>query len=279
MSAIATKFLASINSPGKRTRRLILCMFALVLAVPPGTSPVLADRLSPASIREHLPKSRSETTAHPTRKSFRLSGEGSSEETSTSSQKFGMGVFLTYLAALLASILMTLPRPGGKQTQASRLQTFAAALTLSATLILAVTGCTIALADAGWVAFDQTQQAINTHLPAILLLALGFALTLATRAFHQAPALHDIAPSERPVPLWPAAITITAVSASGLMLALPFVFTATNGEQFVAIAHALAGVAFTALVAARPLRNICRSLAARPRPMPKIQPLVQRRTC
>ena len=266
-------------------RRMIFCVLALTLAGAAATSPVLADRPNPVGQRDAPPSPVTPAAARPHIKTFQLQQNQSDTQSSTSPEKFGIGVLLTFLAALLASYPLTRPRPGDKcagQTSAAHLQSIALALTASATLLLAATGASIAYAGAGSPAFDQAALAINAHLCATLLLALGAVLMLAGHLWRKALQLDYTKNPDGAVPFWPAAASTAVLAASGLMLAIPLVFTGPQGQQAAATVHILAAITLAAIAARPILRHFRRRLAGPPNSMSKgymskSQRLVQRR--
>ena len=264
----------------KPARRLTLCVFAIALAGTASTSPILADHPHSARKRDQAPKHPAADAARPHSKSYRLQSGGSDIRSATSPQKSGIGVFLSALAALLASFMIMLPRRGGPNLghiRVARLQRFASGFTASAASLMAATGAGIALAGAGSPDFDRGALVINIHLASTLLLVLGLVLMLASRSWlkslkpaHDAPAQHALA-------FWPAVAATAAVSVSGFILATPLVFTGPQGHQAAATLHIFAGTALAVIMAPRDLRHFGRRLAGGWRSMPKSQRLVPRR--
>ena len=138
MSVIATKTLRPLTAP-KPTSRFILCLFAIALDGTASTSQVLAEHPHSVRKRDQVPNHTVADAARPQSKNYRLQ---------PSPQKSGLGAFLIFLAALLASLVFTFPRGGAANsghTRVARLQRFASYLMASATLLMAATGAGIAL--------------------------------------------------------------------------------------------------------------------------------------
>ncbi len=147
MSVIATKTLRPLTAP-KPTSRFILCVFAIALDGTASTSPVLAEHPHSVRKRDQVPNHTVADAARPQSKNYRLQSDGSDVQSATSPQKSGLGAFLIFLAALLASLVFTFPRGGATNsghTRVARLQRFASYLMASATLLMAATGAGIAL--------------------------------------------------------------------------------------------------------------------------------------
>lgn len=245
----------------KRTAGLIVCVGGIALSGTIENSPVRAERLAErfagyahaSGKREHAPQSLPADTAHQNAKSYRLHGLGPDPQSSVSPEKFGIGVLLTFLAALLAGVLSTQsfarPSLAGATT---RLQGFATALAGIATLLMAATGAVISIGPAG----PQAAFAASAHLPLAVLFAISLVLMLASRKGRMTS---------------PFALAATAaIVVTGPCLAMPLVFTGPNGQATAAVLHLLGGTGLTALIAGRMLSRLVSRGAACPRIMPKV---------
>ncbi|MEQ1695010.1 MAG: hypothetical protein ABL901_04135, partial [Hyphomicrobiaceae bacterium] len=167
-----------------------------------------------------------------------------------------------------------LPFPSGPTalTRVSPLKIFATALAGTATLLLAATGTVLAISPAVHLA----DLAVSAHLALTLLFASALVLMLASRVWEKLCQRAPSAVVEHPIPFRLAALATAALAISGLMLALPLVFTGPQGQTAAATLHLLSGAGLTALVSGWLLSRLIQRLAAWPRSMPKTVRLAPR---